>query len=574
MKLTTDAEKAINENGLYKNLIESCREGLILYDKKKKTILLINDRASQVITDNYCVESSKISDIIFAEILPALTEENTAELEINDNFINVRSISSGEYMWIFLADFSNITQIKAVSEKLLKLNDELLNTFNTHSDDTLLITDGNGIIEFAGEQIINTCDVSSDFFYGKSVYDMEQQNIFYPSVCVKVLKTKAPQAVIQTTKTGEEVVAVGSPVFNSKGAIEKVLSVTRNYSTQLEISKMIAELQISSITSDTSRDENIDNIVTCNDKMFEIKTLIKMIAPTKATVLINGETGTGKGLIAKYIHKLSDRKNQPFIVVNCGSLSHSIIESELFGYEEGSFTGASKGGKVGLIESANNGTLFLDEISELPMLQQVKLLHVLQERTLTHVGGTESIDLDIRIIAATNKSLDEQVSIGEFREDLYYRLNVIPIHIPPLRKRKEDIPLLANYFFKANCNIYNKKMQLSSSVLTSLSQHPWPGNIRQLQNTIERLVLTTSKPIITASDLPDDLRIDDSTDPIKVERVMKLDEAISSLEKNLISMALDEYGTTVRVAEALGVNQSTVSRKIHQYGLKNTQKTD
>lgn len=325
--------------------------------------------------------------------------------------------------------------------------------------------------------------------------------------------------------------AVGSPVFNSKGVIEKVLSVTRNYSTQLEISKMIAELQISSITSDTSRDENIDNIVTCNDKMFEIKTLIKMIAPTKATVLINGETGTGKGLIAKYIHKLSDRKNQPFIVVNCGSFSHSIIESELFGYEEGSFTGASKGGKVGLIESANNGTLFLDEISELPMLQQVKLLHVLQERTLTHVGGTESIDLDIRIIAATNKSLDEQVSIGEFREDLYYRLNVIPIHIPPLRKRKEDIPLLANYFFKANCNIYNKKMQLSSSVLTSLSQHPWPGNIRQLQNTIERLVLTTSKPIITASDLPDDLRIDDSTDPIKVERVMKLDEAISSLEK-------------------------------------------
>jgi len=204
MKLTTDAEKAINENSLYKNLIESCREGLILYDKKKKPILLINDRASQVITDNYCVEISKISDIIFGEILPALTEENTAELEINDNFINVRSISSGEYMWIFLADFSNITQIKAVSEKLLKLNDELLNTFNTHGDDTLLITDGNGIIEFAGEQIINTCDVSSDFFSVKAFMIWNNKTYFILQYASRFSRQKLLKLLYKQPKPGKK----------------------------------------------------------------------------------------------------------------------------------------------------------------------------------------------------------------------------------------------------------------------------------------------------------------------------------------------------------------------------------
>ena len=398
---------------------------------------------------------------------------------------------------------------------------------------------------------------------------MERQGFFKPSVTVKVLDSGQPQAVVQKTCTGEEVVAVGAPMTDSSGNIEKIVSVTRNFSTQIKVTRMISELKERLVLDKNDRLNEKDSIITCNDQMFEIKTLVNMIADTKATVLITGETGTGKEMVARYIYSLSDRDKMPFIKVNCGTISHSIVESELFGYEEGSFTGASKGGKIGLIEAANGGTLFLDEISELPIEQQVKLLHVLQEKMLIRVGGTESIDLDIRIIAATNKDLEEEVKLGNFREDLYYRLNVIPINIPPLRKRKEDIPLLSKHFFKRFCDMYGKDMQMSNSVIGAFEQYHWPGNIRQLENTIERLVLTVPKPIITVDDLPRMIHPDDSDgQAVKVERIIKLDDAVRLLEKELIKMALEEYGTTVKAAEALGINQSTVSRKMAQYNLK------
>ena len=187
---------------------------------------------------------------------------------------------------------------------------------------------------------------------------------------------------------------------------------------------------------------------------------------------------------------------------------------------------------------------------------------------LIRVGGTQEIDLDIRVIAATNKDLEEQVALGNFREDLYYRLNVIPISIPPLRERKEDVPLLSKHFFKRFCAAYNKEMQLSNNAISALEEYPWPGNIRQLENTIERLVLTTPKPTITIDDLPPVFKGEEFQKKVKVNQITRLDAAIEELEKDLIKMALDEYGTTVKAAEVLGVNHSTVSRKIAQYGLK------
>ncbi len=566
--LKNSVEKIIVENKLYEVLIGRCRDGLILAEKKSGRILMMNDNVRDFLDMREDEKPTRISEILNEEQIGQLLEEKTVKDEIMGRPAKFVSAVKGEYLWIFVVNQKDVIKAESLSQKALELNQELISTFNEYGDDTLMITDGNGIIEFAGEKIAQTCDVSPEFFLGKSVYDMERQGLFRPSVTAKVISSGQPQVVIQTTCTGEEVVAVGAPMTDRSGKLEKVVSVTRNYSTQLKVSRMVAELGEKLMTDRKTRSEEDDEIITCNDQMFEIKTLINMIADTKATVLITGETGTGKEMVARYIYRLSDRSKMPFIKVNCGTISHSIVESELFGYEEGSFTGASKGGKIGLIEAANGGTLFLDEISELPIEQQVKLLHVLQEKMLIRVGGTESIDLDIRIIAATNKDLEEQVALGNFREDLYYRLNVIPINIPPLRKRREDIPLLSKYFFKKFCDMYNKEMQLSNSVMAALEKYSWPGNIRQLENTIERLVLTIPKPIITVEDLPRMLSPEENDQAVKVERILKLDDAVKILEKELIKMALDEYGTTVRAAEALGINQSTVSRKMAQYDLK------
>lgn len=566
--LSDTTEKTIEKNKLYYSLICNCNDGLILAERTTKKILLMNNKARILLDMDGRKKPKKVDEIFDNEDVERLMNGDATETEVNGTPVKIHTHISKEHIWFFVEDFTEMLRIENISQKTQELNHELIRVFNEYGDETLMVTDGKGIIEFAGDKVSRTCGVSSNDLVGRNIYDVEREGIFKPSVSVRVLETKQPQVVIQKTKIGEELVSVSAPIFDVGGHIEKVISITRDYSTQLKISKMIAELGESAAIADSGYEKEADKIVTCNDNMFEIKTLIKMVAPTKATILINGETGTGKEVLAKYVYSLSDRKNKPFIKVNCGTISHSIVESELFGYEEGSFTGASKGGKIGLIEAANGGTLFLDEVSELPIEQQVKLLHVLQEKMLIRVGGTKSIDLDVRIIAATNKDLEEQVALGNFREDLYYRLNVIPIVIPPLRERKEDIPLLAKHFFKRFCTMYNKEMQISNGAVSALENYSWPGNIRQLENTIERLVLTTPKFAITVADLPELFQKEGAEDKVKVNRVMRLDKAIEELEKQLISMALDEYGSTVKVAEALGINQSTVSRKMAYYGIR------
>ena len=565
--LSDPTEKIIEKNKLYYSLICNCNEGLVLADKTTGKILLINENAKKLLDVERHKKIKTLNEIIEEDNIEKLLDGCEIETEAGGTPVRIRTYASEKYVWFFVEDFTEMIRIENLFQKTRELNHELIRVFNEYGDETLMVTDGKGIIEFAGDKVSRTCGVSSEDLVGRSIYDVEKEGIFKPSVSVKVLETRQPQVVIQKTKIGEELVSVSAPIVDANGNIEKVISVTRDYSTQIKISKMIAELGESAAFADIRYEKETDQIVTCNDTMFEIKTLIKMVAPTKATILINGETGTGKEVLAKYVCSLSDRKNKPFIKVNCGTISHSIVESELFGYEEGSFTGASKGGKIGLIEAANGGTLFLDEVSELPIEQQVKLLHVLQEKMLIRVGGTKSIDLDVRIIAATNKDLEEQVALGNFREDLYYRLNVIPIMIPPLRERKEDIPLLAKYFFKRFCTMYNKEMQISNGAVSALESYSWPGNIRQLENTIERLVLTTPKFAITVADIPESFRTENLEEYVKVNKITRLESAVEQLEKQLISMALDEYGSTVKVAEALGINQSTVSRKMTFYGI-------
>lgn len=301
-----------------------------------------------------------------------------------------------------------------------------------------------------------------------------------------------------------------------------------------------------------------------SQKMMKVLSAVEMVAKVSSSVLLLGESGVGKEVIARAIHDLGPRKNQPFIPVNCGAIPDNLLESELFGYVEGAFSGAKKEGVPGKFELANNGVLFLDEIGEMPLNLQVKLLRVLQEREITPLGSSKSIKLDIQIIAATNKNIKTLVDKGEFREDLYYRLNVIPIEIPPLRERFEELPYLINFFLHKFNNLYDRSVQIEQDAIDLMSIYEWPGNVRQLENTIERIVVTSTKPTVDASAIQVYIPMIDQesvkTPPV-FNHLMPLQDAVDLVEEQLITMAMEKYKSLKLAAKALNVSQPTMSRK-------------
>ncbi len=304
--------------------------------------------------------------------------------------------------------------------------------------------------------------------------------------------------------------------------------------------------------------DHLDNIITKNSKMLEIKRKIKKLANSPSSVLITGDTGTGKEMIAKAIHFTSNRKSNPFVPINCANIPNDLFESELFGYEEGAFTGAKTTGKIGIFELANGGTVFLDEIGELPIHLQAKLLRVLQENVIQRLGSIVSISIDVRIIVATNQDLQDMIAKKQFRKDLYYRLNVIPIKLPLLLERTDDIKLLAYHFLDKYNNILNKKISsISSDTINLLKNYTWPGNIRELENTIEYAVNMEESSIVTRDSLPYNIR---------ESRLNKLDTIASNKESQVILSTLEKHGWSVAgkksAAEELGISLRTLYRRL------------
>ncbi len=318
-----------------------------------------------------------------------------------------------------------------------------------------------------------------------------------------------------------------------------------------------------------------------NRKMQQVYTLIEKVAPTRTSVLITGESGTGKELIAKAIHYNSDREGAPFISVNCAALPDNLLESELFGHEKGAFTGAISLRK-GRFERADSGTLFLDEIGEMPVTLQAKLLRIIQEQTFERVGGSSELSVDVRILTATNKDLKEEVAQGKFREDLYYRLNVLNIHIPPLRERMDDIPLLAAHFIEKFRNQMDKpNLSISSEAVAFLSSLPWDGNIRELENTIERASILCNKDTITPDDVqPDTLssnhpEIDSKFDIDDLFRSdIRLPEVLDAIEKKLLLRAMNQADyVQTKAAKSLGITKSLLQYKMKKFSIKKKPKS-
>lgn len=305
-------------------------------------------------------------------------------------------------------------------------------------------------------------------------------------------------------------------------------------------------------------------IIYKSEVMLQLMKMIEKVSPSHANVLVMGESGTGKELIARAIHDQSNRKNKAFVAINCGALRETLLESELFGHEKGSFTGAYNK-KIGLAESANGGTLFLDEIGELPLSIQSKLLRFVQEGEIFRVGGKDPIKIDIRLVCATNRELDQEVVRGNFREDLFYRINTIMINAPPLRRRKEDIPLLINHFLGSATNSYiSRDKTVDEEAIKALVKYEWPGNIRELQNTCERLQILSEGHMIMINDLPESIR-----NPAVAEKGLEFDPTLPlhGLEKLYILKALAHYGgNKTQAALGLGITIKTLYNKLHEYG--------
>lgn len=392
------------------------------------------------------------------------------------------------------------------------------------------------------------------------------------SVALTALHEKRRVTVLTEIKrSGKMVLLIGIPIFSDQGEVEKVCTVLRDLTDFVELKEKLDEAEEEKKAyldelKEHRKSPRIEGLIGDSPPIKRIRDLIENIAETDATVLITGGTGVGKEVVARGIHQQSKRRNKPYLKVNCAAIPDTLLESELFGYEKGAFTGAGQHGNPGLFEAAHKGTILLDEIGEMPIQLQAKLLRVLQEKEIRRVGSSESIPVDVRVIAATNQNLQEQIQQGLFREDLYYRLNVIPINMPDLKDRKEDILLLAGSFLNQFNKKYSCNKHFNRSAMEALKEYNWPGNVRELENIVERLILVGEKDEISRSDIAF-LQSSSQREGID-EMPVKLKAAVEALERKMIRDALHTSGSTYKAAEILGVDQSTIVRKSKSLGIE------
>lgn len=447
--------------------------------------------------------------------------------------------------------------------------------FKAASFTGVLMTDGDGVIVHVDDNFESNYGMDADFLLGKTVYELEEKNYFKPSAAAIVLKTGKDITTIQSLRDGQQVIISAFPTWDEKGNISQVVTFTRDIDQYIKIKNLYEKLaeqiehydrMVKKLSYDT---EPLDNYSTNNEAFRQTLKSVRSTAKYNVNMLILGETGVGKTLLAQKIHEISGHKDGEFIEVNCSALPGTLIESELFGYEKGAFTGADQQGKRGLFEVAKDGTLFLDEISELSQKSQAKLLKVLQDGEFRRIGGNRNIKTNCRIISATNKDLAQEVERDRFRRDLYYRLNTVTFTVPPLRERREDILLLCDALLKKANLKFNQNKILDKSVMKIFLKYDWPGNVRELENAMYRMVITSDDNVITSSAIPKEImemtQSKEGGATPAGKGITDLAKAMEAYEGEIIRQAYLEHRTSCRVAQALGISQATAARKIRKY---------
>ncbi|WP_342545478.1 sigma 54-interacting transcriptional regulator [Lysinibacillus sp. FSL K6-4013] len=514
----------------------------------------------------------------YLEIIKNEIQQDTDFFCLIEPALEIQIIKTTESILIFIknrTEYMNLINEIGTSNALRHELNELING----SFDGIVIADNKGKILFQNPSYKEITGLSPEQCIGRKLSDLEKEGVIDVSASLKALKEKRAQTVLQKISTGKTVLVSAALIKDKNNNISKVINNVRDltYLNQLENDIKNLELKNKKINEELNLLKEQSNvfhsIISTSTIMNNLVNKALKVSSIDSTVLLQGSSGVGKEKFVELIHNNSYRKDTPLIKINCGAIPAELLESELFGYEAGAFTGASSKGKKGLFELANNGTIFLDEIGEMPLHLQVKLLRVIQEREMMRLGGTKAITINVRIIAATNRDLQMMVDNGEFREDLYYRLNVIPISIPDLKDRPDDIMPLILHFTSILNTKYGLNKSFKTEALTMLQKYKWPGNVRELQNIVERLLLLSEGSQVTSDDILREFPLIQSShrnqhfNKSNEDLNKSLKEIVSDFEKELIIQNLKKYRSIKEAAEHLSLDQSTLVRKIQRYNI-------
>ncbi|MBU5591796.1 sigma 54-interacting transcriptional regulator [Clostridium sp. MSJ-4] len=570
---TTPHMKAIDAileetNIANEQIVKNIPIGIVVIDINSN-ITTINDYALRIIEKNYKdVLGKNVKDIIPNSDLPNIIitkEKHLGKIQHMNNHItmvNRSPIFSGDKIIGAIGVFQDVSEIvgmKEVNERFKKIL--------ASSHDMICFIDENGYVSYVNPAYEENYNLTSNSILGKHLKYLSPKGLR-----MQVFKSKEKIENIIYKKDGINIISTVEPIFID-GEFKGVISTSKKVE---DIKDLMGKLEKSQTELDYYKEELIKHAGlnrTFSDIIGENKGLKKVLdfcrkaSQSTSTVLVTGESGTGKELIAKAIHNNSERKDKPFVKVNCAAIPENLLESELFGYEKGAFTGAIKN-KPGKFAIADGGTIFLDEIGDMPLAMQAKLLRVLQEMEIESLGGLSPQKIDVRVIAATNRNLSEMIEDKTFREDLYYRLNVIPIQIPPLKERKEDIELLVEHFIlKLNKKLNKNIKGISEDSLLLLQEYHWPGNIRELQNLIERAMNLCDESIIKPEDLPVYLQKNPQKDTNLINTPHGEILTFQEYEKEIIRLAMEKYKSFNKAGKALGLTHRTISLKCKKYGI-------
>lgn len=554
---------------VYQSALDTIYCAIIILDQAGK-ILYVNESARKMVEG---------SSVVFEELLECLGQEvdlvrgsGRYQIDVGPARIvcrvNPRYLSGERHGSTIVLHQSKHSECVMQEMDVVSSLFEELNVCLESSHDGIMVSDGMGNVIRLNAALEKLIGVKRRDILGRNVADLVQEGVYESSAILQVIET-GKTATVVIDHNGRQLLITGSPVYNANSAMTAVVANIRDMSElndlrqKLEQQQMIAEKYSKELAHIARQQSAQTSFVACSREMKTILATIHSISEVDSTVLISGESGTGKEMVVNEIYASSMRSCRPIIKVNCGAIPPALFESELFGYEDGAFTGARRKGKPGFFELAHMGTLFLDEVGELPLEMQVKLLRVLQEGEIIRIGGSKPISVDVRIIAATNRDLWEMTEEGTFRQDLYYRLNVINIEVPPLRQRRDDIIPLVMHMLERFNQKYGKHKEIPIELGKVLRELPWRGNVRELENLIENLVVLCPEDVLTPEHLP--VRYQRGQNPasqVEIRGILPMKDMVRRAERQLIANAQAQYSSMQEVAKALGVDVSTISRKL------------
>ncbi len=564
--------------------IIDCIDKPILVIDNNSNILLCNKAACQVI------HRSK-PDIIALPVTTLLTPSRPKKHLNDGNFELTQKFTFDDKTYVtnwapiiihkkIIASFAilrDITKYEFMSSELerVRLMSKELNAIIESSFDGIYVTDGESKTLRINKAYERITGIKSNEVVGHTMQNLVAKGLYNDSATLRVLEEKRPITIVQNImKTDKTIVVTGNPIFDDDGNIFRVVTNVRDVTELNQLQEKIKKMEQLQSRYEMELQQlrkaagDHKKFVIKSQKMLEIYDLALKLAKVDSTILIQGDSGVGKEVFSEIVHNHGARRKKPFIKISCAAIPENLLESELFGYAPGAFTDASRDGRAGIFEMADGGTIFLDEIGEMPMGLQVKLLRVLQQREIVRIGGAKPIQVDTRIMAATNRDLEEMIKQQQFRKDLFFRLNVVPVLIPPLRERKEAISHFIYFFIEKYNRKYGFSKQITSEVIDAMIEYDWPGNVRELENMIERLVVMAQGEVITARNLPEKMKAAPLLPSVSLLDGKPLKVAMAEFEHRILSTAIQKHGTSRKVAAALGINQSTVVRKANRLGIQ------